>query len=44
LYQNLDSTVQSANALLIDLKENPKRYVHFSVFGSKDKKEKETGK
>lgn len=39
LYQNLDSTVQSANALLIDLKENPKRYVHFSVFGSKDKKE-----
>jgi phospholipid/cholesterol/gamma-HCH transport system substrate-binding protein len=44
LYQNLDSTVQSATALLIDLKENPKRYVHFSVFGSKDKKEKETGK
>lgn len=44
LYQNLDSTVQSANALLMDLKENPKRYVHFSVFGSKDKKEKETGK
>jgi phospholipid/cholesterol/gamma-HCH transport system substrate-binding protein len=39
LYQNLDSTVQSANALLIDLKENPKRYVHFSVFGSKEKKE-----
>lgn len=44
LYQNLDSTVQSANALLIDLKANPKRYVHFSVFGSKDKNEKETGK
>lgn len=39
LYQNLDSTVQSANALLMDLKANPKRYVHFSVFGSKDKKE-----
>lgn len=39
LYQNLDSTVQSANALLMDLKENPKRYVHFSVFGSKEKKE-----
>ena len=39
LYQNLDSTVQSANALLIDLKENPKRYVHFSVFGCKEKKE-----
>ncbi len=42
LYQNLDSTIQSANALLIDLKENPKRYVHFSVFGSKEKKEKAT--
>lgn len=44
LYQNLDSTVQSANALLIDLKENPKRYVHFSVFGSKEKKESESTK
>lgn len=44
LYQNLDSTVQSANALLIDLKENPKRYVYFSVFGSKEKKESESTK
>lgn len=44
LYQNLDSTIQSANALLIDLKENPKRYVHFSVFGSKEKKESESTK
>jgi phospholipid/cholesterol/gamma-HCH transport system substrate-binding protein len=24
--------------LLVDVKENPKRYVHFSVFGRKDKK------
>lgn len=39
LYSNLDSTVNSANALLMDLKANPKRYVHFSVFGSKEKKE-----
>lgn len=39
LYVTLDSTVNSANALLMDLKANPKRYVHFSVFGSKDKKE-----
>lgn len=39
LYAGLDSTVNSANALLIDLKENPKRYVHFSVFGAKEKKE-----
>ena len=39
LYAGLDSTINSANALLIDLKANPKRYVHFSVFGSKEKKE-----
>lgn len=39
LYTDLDSTVNSANALLMDLKANPKRYVHFSVFGSKEKKE-----
>ena len=32
LYDNLDSTVSNANRLLIDLKQNPKRYVHFSVF------------
>ena len=32
LYNNLDSTVVNANRLLIDLKQNPKRYVHFSVF------------
>ena len=39
LYTDLDSTVNSANALLMDLKANPKRYVHFSVFGAKEKKE-----
>lgn len=32
LYNNLDSTAANASALLKDLKENPKRYVHFSVF------------
>lgn len=37
LYDNLNSTVQSADQLLIDLKAHPKRYVHFSVFGKKDK-------
>ncbi len=39
LYNNLDSTINSANKLIIDLKQNPKRYVHFSLFGRKDKKE-----
>jgi len=36
LYLHLDSTVQSANLLLNDLRLHPKRYVHFSVFGKKD--------
>jgi len=38
LYLNLNSTAANANNLLIDLKERPKRYVHFSLFGSKDTK------
>ena len=37
LYNNLNSTMQSADSLLIDLKAHPKRYVHFSLFGRKDK-------
>lgn len=35
LYNKLDSTCSAARALLEDLKENPKRYVHFSIFGKK---------
>ena len=38
LYNNLSSTAASADSLLIDFKAHPKRYVHFSVFGRKDKK------
>ncbi len=37
LYENLSNTAGSANLLLQDLQKNPKRYVHFSVFGKKDK-------
>ncbi len=37
LYDNLNSTMDNANKLVVDLKEHPKRYVHFSVFGKKDK-------
>lgn len=37
LYNNLSNTMNSANELLIDLKSHPKRYVHFSLFGRKDK-------
>ena len=32
LYNNLNRTVNSANGLLIDFKEHPKRYVRFSLF------------
>jgi len=35
LYMNLSNSLESLNALLIDLKSNPKKYVHFSVFGKK---------
>lgn len=37
VYNSLDSTLQNAALLLEDLKENPKRYVHFSLFGKKSK-------
>ena len=38
LYIGLNRTVNGASALVEDLKANPKRYVHFSVFGRKEKK------
>ncbi len=45
LYKNLNATAASSNALITDFKANPKRYVHFSVFGGgKDKTKKETTK
>ena len=37
LYDKLNNTAEAATLLLEDLKQNPKRYVHFSVFGKKDK-------
>lgn len=37
VYDNLNHTVQSADSLLTDFKAHPKRYIHFSVFGKKDK-------
>ena len=37
LYNNMNATMQSADSLLIDLRQHPKRYVHFSVFGKKDR-------
>ena len=37
LYDNLNHAVSSADSLLINVKAHPKRYVHFSIFGKKDK-------
>lgn len=37
LYNNLTATMRDADSLVIDLKAHPKRYVHFSLFGRKDK-------
>jgi phospholipid/cholesterol/gamma-HCH transport system substrate-binding protein len=36
IYTNLNNSLASLNDLLIDMKANPKRYVHFSVFGKKN--------
>lgn len=38
LYINLNNLAADLDSLIIDLNENPKRYVHFSLFGKKDKK------
>jgi phospholipid/cholesterol/gamma-HCH transport system substrate-binding protein len=35
LYNNLERTTRQAEMLMQDIKLNPKRYVHFSVFGKK---------
>lgn len=39
LYNNLNASIKSLDILLRDLNENPKRYVHFSIFGKKNKNE-----
>jgi phospholipid/cholesterol/gamma-HCH transport system substrate-binding protein len=37
LYRKLDKSAADLDKLLLDLRINPERYVHISVFGSKDK-------
>ena len=39
LYNNLNSTSNSLNVLLQDLRLHPKRYINVSVFGKKDKEQ-----
>lgn len=41
LYENLQQASENLSVLLADLKENPKRYVHFSLFGRSEAREKE---
>ena len=42
LYNSVNNTVNSLNALLQDLKAHPSKYVNVTVFGKKDKnKDKE---
>ena len=35
LYENLNSSILSLNKLINDINEDPKKYVHFSIFGRK---------
>ncbi|MFQ9996620.1 MAG: MCE family protein, partial [Hoylesella buccalis] len=37
LYNQLNTTVRSADSLMVNIRQHPKRYVHFSIFGRKDK-------
>jgi len=41
LYDNLTRTSKNLDAFLVDLKENPNRYVQFSIFGKKQTPPKE---
>jgi len=40
LYKNMESAAKELNDLMEDMKLNPSRYVHFSVFGKSAKKNK----
>jgi len=42
LYNKMNQTMEDLDKLFIDMKENPGRYIHFSVFGKKDKGSKKS--
>jgi phospholipid/cholesterol/gamma-HCH transport system substrate-binding protein len=44
LYRHLTDAAADLDSLLIDLKANPKRYVHFSLFGGGNRQEKKSKK
>ncbi len=37
LYKHIDNSANNLDKLIIDLNKNPQKYVHFSVFGKKEK-------
>lgn len=43
-YNNLNTSAKDLDNLLLDMKARPGRYIHFSVFGKKEKKSKEESK
>ena len=44
LYKNMEGATKELELLLRDMKVNPKRYVHFSLFGKKPKEYQESSK
>lgn len=42
VYQNIEASTKEIELLIKDLKEHPKRYVHFSLFGKKETPYSET--
>ena len=40
VYANLEAATRDLDSLFVDIKKNPNRYVHVSVFGRKEKKKK----
>jgi phospholipid/cholesterol/gamma-HCH transport system substrate-binding protein len=44
LYRNLNEAAADLDSLLIDVRENPKRYINFSVFGGGGKKKEKKNK
>lgn len=41
LYNNLNNASKNLDCLMLDLREHPSRYVHFSIFGKKNKDKEE---
>lgn len=44
VYDNLEAATADLDSLFVDIKANPNRYVHVSVFGRKEKKDKKKKK